>query len=193
MDLLPITKQLRCESQLSHRGFTAIELMVVIAIIGVLSALAAPSFKFLADRWRVRDTTETMITTLYYARSEAIKRGGYIGIQKNPKTTPGCFLADTNQEWGCGWFVFQDDNSDGKWQSSEVKLKTFAASANVDVIHQSGGASIKVERQGIMSGLNAKGFVISPAPDGIASPAARGICMSSGGRIKIIEDVPCKK
>lgn len=172
-------------------GFTAIELMVAMTVVAVLIGLAAPSFNLVLERWRVRDTTEAMVNTLYYARAEAIKRGGRVGIQKNPKTTPGCTLATTNQEWGCGWFIFQDDNNDGKWQSSETKLQIITTPSNINVIHRSGGASIKVDRYGMMSGLNAKGFIFAPEPAGISSPATRGICMSSGGRINVIEEVPC--
>ena len=54
-------------------GFTAIELMVVLAILAVLAALAAPSFNPLIERWRVRQATEALQSTLYFARSEAIR------------------------------------------------------------------------------------------------------------------------
>lgn len=173
------------------RGFTLPEALVTVAILGVLAALAAPSFQPLIEKWRVQQTLERMQSTLYYARSEAIKRGGRIGIQKIPKTTPGCTLAETTQEWGCGWFVFVDSNDSGKWNSGEEILQTIPIAANTDVIHKTGGASIKVDRYGMMSGLNAKGFIFSPHPAGISSPSTRGICMASGGRIRVIEDVPC--
>ena len=173
------------------RGFTLIETMVVTAIVAVLAALAAPSFGTTIDRWRVRQAVESMTSTLYYARSEAIKRGGWIGIQKNPKTTPGCTLAETSQEWGCGWFVFVDNNQTGKWNAGEEILQTYTTPTNVNVIHKSGGIGIKVDRYGMMSGLNAKGFIFAPEPAGISSSATRGICMASGGRIRVIEDVPC--
>jgi type IV fimbrial biogenesis protein FimT len=174
-----------------HRGFTAIELMVTVSIVAILIALAGPSFTLFIERWRVRDATNAMTDTLYLARAEAIKRGGQIGIQKIPKTTLGCKLANTNEEWGCGWFIFEDNNSDGKWQSTETKIQTIITPANTNVIHKSGGASIKVDRYGMMSGLNAKGFIFAPEPAGISSPATQGICMSSGGRIKVIKEVPC--
>ena len=68
----------------AETGFTAIELLVTVAVVTILAALAAPSFKPLIDRWRVRDALESMQSTLYLARSEAIKRGGRIAIQKLP-------------------------------------------------------------------------------------------------------------
>ncbi|MDD2690409.1 MAG: GspH/FimT family pseudopilin [Simplicispira sp.] len=175
------------------RGFTLIETMVVTAIVAVLAALAAPSFGTTIDRWRVRQAVESMTSTLYYARSEAIKRGGWIGIQKNPKTTPGCTLAETSQEWGCGWFVFIDSDNNGKWKDGEEILQTFNTPANVNVMHSSGGTNIKVDRYGMMSGLNLKGFTFSPVPTGVSSPATRTICMASGGRIRVLEEASCPK
>lgn len=165
--------------------------MVVVAILGVLTALIGPQFTTIIDRWRVRNTTDSLIDTLYFARSEAIKRGGKIGIQKLSNVTKGCQLASTNQEWGCGWIVFVDSDGNGKYKVGEEILQTILTSANTDVIHKSGSSTINVDRYGKMSGLNAKGFIISPASTGISSSATRGICMAAGGRIRIIEDVPC--
>lgn len=173
------------------RGFTSIELLVVVAVIGTLTVLAAPRFSSLIDRWQVRKTTEALVSTLYFAKSEAIKRGGRIGVQKLPNIADGCQLAGTNQEWGCGWIVFVDSDGNGKRKADEEILQKFEISQNIDVIHQSGGSGIVVDRYGKMDGLNAKGFVISPTSTGISSPATRGICMAAGGRIRIIEDVPC--
>ncbi|MGL6206135.1 MAG: pilus assembly FimT family protein, partial [Giesbergeria sp.] len=69
----------RVEKVRQH-GFTAIELMVVVAIVAVLAALAAPSFTPLIERWRVRQAAENLTSSLYFARSEAIKRGGGIAL-----------------------------------------------------------------------------------------------------------------
>ncbi len=172
-------------------GMSAIELLTVLSILSLLMALAVPGFQSLIERWRVQQAVEAMKSTLYYARSEAVKRGGRIGIQKNANNTNGCSLASTNEEWSCGWFVFHDSNNNGTWNSGEEILQTYSTPAKVNVIHHSGGAKIKVDRYGKMSGLNAKGFSFSPDPAGISSPATRGICMASGGRIRVIEDIPC--
>ena len=176
-------------------GFSLVEVMVTVGILAILAALAAPSFQPLIDKWRVLQAVDNMKSTLYYARSEAIKRGGRVGIQKNPKTTPGCTLANTNQEWGCGWFVFVDSEGtgNGKWNADEEVLQTIPPPINVNVMHTSGGTNIKVDRYGMMSGLNAKGFAFTPKPAGTSSPATRSLCMASGGRIRVIEEIPCSK
>lgn len=173
------------------QGLTTVELLLTLGILGLLAGLAAPGFGRLMDRWQVQQSVDALRATLYLARSEAIKRGGRIGIQKNPNLTEGCTQAQTNEEWGCGWFVFEDANNDGKWQKTEAKLHGTAPPTRVTVIHRSGGSSIRVDRFGKMSGLNAKGFTVSPTSEGVASTATRGLCMATGGRIRITEEVPC--
>jgi len=107
----------------ASRGVTAIELMVVVAIIAVLAALAGPSFTPLIERWRVRDAAETLTSSIYYARSEAIKRGGQIAIHKLPNNTNGCTSATGNRDWDCGWIVCHDTNNSGTCTSAEPVLQ----------------------------------------------------------------------
>ena len=190
MHTLNFSQQHQPTSAHRMRGFTLIEVMVVVSILGVLAALAAPSFTSLIDKWRISQATDSMKSTIYYARSEAIKRGGRIGIQKNENGN-GCSLAQYKQEWGCGWFVFVDSNGNNKWSAEETILQTTPAPININVIHNGGGTNINVNRYGKLGSLNAKGFFFNPDSTGISSPATRSLCMSSGGRIKITEKIPC--
>jgi type IV fimbrial biogenesis protein FimT len=57
-----------------QRGFTLIELIVVIVISAVLLVLAAPSFRDNFDRRRLEGQANELVTDLQYARSEAAAR-----------------------------------------------------------------------------------------------------------------------
>jgi type IV fimbrial biogenesis protein FimT len=56
-------------------GFSLVELMVVVAILGIIMAFAAPNFSEWIATQRVRDTASDLHTSLMRARSEAISRG----------------------------------------------------------------------------------------------------------------------
>jgi type IV fimbrial biogenesis protein FimT len=174
------------------RGFTLTEVLVVIAIMGILAALAGPSFIPIIERWRVRQAVENMTSTIYYARSEAIKRGGQVAIQKLPNNTNGCTTASNNQDWDCGWFVCADTNDDNTCDASEPVLQRYDAPANVQITRTGGGASIKINRWGLVDGAWL-GFSLVPLNKSTTDQAARGLCMSSGGRLRVIppESIPC--
>lgn len=192
MHLLSFYQQRQPTAAHRMHGFTLIEVMVVVGILAVLAALAAPSFTSLIDKWRISQATDSMKSTIYYARSEAIKRGGGVGIEKT-KNSSGCTFAGKNQEWSCGWFVFADTDGNGKWKAGEEILQTIPPPTGLDIMHSSGGTNIKVDRYGKMGGLNAKGFSFVSVKAGSSAPSARSLCMSSGGRIRITEIVPCPK
>ncbi|WP_083235427.1 GspH/FimT family pseudopilin [Acidovorax sp. RAC01] len=167
------------------RGFTAIELMVVVAIVAILASLAGPSFRDLTDGFRVRAASEEVTNTIYFARSEAIKRGGLISVRKNCGT-------GTSQEWECGWVVFTDANNDGAVNGADAILQTFSAQSNVNVMHISNSAFYRVDRWGQIAGLGAASFAITPKSLGSSSRHATALCISAGGRIKATkETVTC--
>ena len=176
----------------AQQGFTAIELMVTVSIVALLMALAAPSFTPLIESWRVRQATEQLQSTLHYARSEAIKLGGRVAIQKIPNNTNGCTTASSTRAWDCGWIVCHDTNDNGTCNAAEPVLQRIESSAKVHVNRTGGGASIQLNRWGLVDGTFL-GFNLIPLDKSVSHPGTRGVCMSSGGRVRIIpqEAIPC--
>ncbi len=57
------------------RGFTLIELMVVVLIMAILATMAVPSFQTMIQQNRINGYTNELVSALSVARSEAVKRG----------------------------------------------------------------------------------------------------------------------
>jgi type IV fimbrial biogenesis protein FimT len=58
----------------NHSGFTLIEMITVIAIIGILATVAMPSFMQTIKQDRIVSTTNKLMSSFKMARSEAVKR-----------------------------------------------------------------------------------------------------------------------
>jgi len=64
-----------------ERGFTLLELIISISIVGILASLALPSFQGIIANARTRSTTESFNLALQLARTEAIKRNARVAFR----------------------------------------------------------------------------------------------------------------
>ena len=80
-----------------QQGFTLIEALVVVVMIGVLLALAAPSFITYTSSQKVKTASFDVYAALVFARSEAIKR------RQNVTVTP------VSSDWKNGWTITTPD------------------------------------------------------------------------------------
>ena len=83
-------------------GFTLLELLVTIAIAGVLAGIAVPSFMSTIRSNSLTAYTNEFVTSLNLARSEAIKRGIQVTMTRK---------SATEKVWESGWDVFVDQNA----------------------------------------------------------------------------------
>lgn len=80
------------------RGFTLIELMVVIAVLAIMLTLAAPSFADFFQRYRLRGAADKVVTMLASARAEAVMRNRDVSIDFKGGSTVWCVGANATPE-----------------------------------------------------------------------------------------------
>jgi type IV fimbrial biogenesis protein FimT len=96
------------------RGFTLVEMMVVVAIVGVIMLVAAPAYTTLIERTRLKSYANELVSSAYLARSEAIKRNE---IMTMCVSTDGASCTGGG-EWEQGWIVMDPSNTVIKQQQA---------------------------------------------------------------------------
>src|SRR3974390_491891 len=90
------------------KGFSLIELLTVVGVAAILLTIAAPSYRYITNSYRVSGEVNGLLGDLEFARVEAIKEG---------LTVPACVSSDGascdtgSTTWQEGWIVFQDGNN----------------------------------------------------------------------------------
>ena len=87
-----------------HSGFTLIELMITLAIVGILLTLGVPSLKTFMQGNQLIASSNELISALHVARSEAIKLNSRVSICESSNGTS----CSNTGSWKNGWIVFVD-------------------------------------------------------------------------------------
>jgi type IV fimbrial biogenesis protein FimT len=90
-------------------GFTLIEILITMIVAGILTAIAVPAFNSFVLNDRDVGQINSLVGSLSYARSEAIKRASPTGIIVCPSTDGATCTATA---WSGGWIVLDLNAAD---------------------------------------------------------------------------------
>lgn len=150
----------------TENGFTLIELLITVVVLGILTAMAVPSFRSTMDRNAVTTTANDLLSSILLARSEAIKREQPVIFSGNAGFTTWQVGADTNGD-GTGDDVLLQHNADNHVGIAAINTATITFNTR-------GRASLTV---------NSDYFTISK------NDATRYVCFSATGRPRVQEGV----
>ena len=159
-----------------QRGLNMLELMMTIAILGIVLAIGVPSYSHMTISNGISTDTNQLVASMNFARSEAITRGDTVTICAANADLDACSGAGN---WGAGWVIL---DSGGNTIRVMPPLPDNAA---VEVNVQNGVGAVVFNRNGFST--NSRTIRLC-GPEG-DTRRVRGVVVSPDGRIRLAADV----
>jgi len=105
------------------RGFTLVELMVVLAVLSITLVLAIPGMQRLSQSMQVRTEARRLLSAINLTRSEAIKRNVPVSLCPSPMARTG--EATCTGIYADGWIMYSNRNRDRVVDSDDELIKVF--------------------------------------------------------------------
>ncbi len=175
------------------KGFSLIELLVVVAIVAILAALATPSFNTMLVKRAVQGAAVAFVTDVRFARSEAVRRSTQVSIcALAVNSTTACSGGPAN--WATGWMVFVDPSDSGTRgvrDGTEEIIRVQQPLPNMSTIQRNPNPIntvpfIPFEASG-WARQNNDTFVFTPTGT-VPANTVRIVCVSLQGRVRMLAE-----
>lgn len=93
-----------------QQGYSLVEMIVVIGIVGLLMALAAPSYRAWTQNAKIRGTTEAILNGIQLTKAEAVRRNTTLRFQLTSTLDDTCVLGTAGSTASYStWIISRDD------------------------------------------------------------------------------------
>ncbi|WP_211444760.1 GspH/FimT family pseudopilin [Collimonas humicola] len=161
-------------------GITLLEALAVLAIMGILLAMALPSMRAFVIQNRLAAESRLLIAALTLARSEAVKRGRAVKVCRSSTADAGgarCSAAASGDrdgaDWAAGWLVLEADNGQILLRQGALGADTQAPASRATITYHAGGDA---------------GSSYTNVEFSHKGEFARMVCVAGSGRIRLKSD-----
>ena len=146
---------MRCGVRGPQAGFSLAEMLVAIAIGGIMTAMAIPNFSQMRDGYRLRGATYTVFTALQNARMAAIKENNRYRFYINNNV----------------YFVHDDLNNNGTEDAGEsvtqLNIRSYAKDVSISsgatIVFAADGTAVTTGNVTVSNTRGTKTIAVSPA------------------------------
>ncbi len=166
------------------RGFTLIELIIVLAISSILFSVAIPNLRqFFASNLQ-RSEINTLISHFNLARSEAVKQATRMVLCPSDDNE----VCDGSFNWNSGFIIFADENANRHRDEYESLIKVYQNGFESQISINSTNSRRRLTYQADGSSPGSNVTITFCNLDEIIPPKA--VIISNSGRIRISKQRP---
>lgn len=165
-----------------QRGVTLLEVLVVLVIVGIMAALAAPAFTNSTQRYRTLGEANEFVRDMQFARTEAIRQGLPVTICAS---TDGATCSTSSNAWNKGWVVFSDPTANKTVGAGSIVRIQKGWTGKDTFVADNSAASVTFGREGFTVGLPASTvtFTLHTSPANTA--ATQCVAIIKTGRVQV--------